>query len=174
MGTHALFAPSLVAVSHRGDDDAEHEDPVIFNLWPPVRVTPVLNPPPAFATTSAGNAAETLAVSVSPPSPAPSDLVSIAISTEASQSKLVLDRTTVDKQGGAIAIDLYWSGPTPAAVRAGEEVEITETLGTFRPGLYHVRVRSHGAIVGEGATLFNVRAPAPAAGGAFSRLQSVR
>ena len=112
-------------------------------------------------------------MSVSPPSPAPSDLVSIAISVEASYSKLALDRTTVDKQGGVIAIDLYWSGPKPAAVRPGEEYEITETLGTFRPGLYDVRVRSHGAIEGEGAALFNVRAPIPAAGGDFSLLHSM-
>jgi hypothetical protein len=174
MGTHALFAPILVAVSTTGyGDAAEQEDPVIFNLWPPVRVTPFLNPPPVLSSMPAMSVGRELCVSLSPQSPSPSDLMYVTISAEASSPDLMLNRTTVDKQGSEIAIDLYWSGSAPAEICADKEYEVTEPLGTFSPGLYKVHICSHGALEGEAFTLFNVRAAAPAAGGAFNLLHSL-
>ncbi len=174
MKTPALFAPILVAVSAPGPDDtAAQEDPVIFNLWPPVRVTPFLNPPPALPARLTARTAGTISLAVSPASPGPADLVSITVTTETSDTSLVLERTTVDKHGREIVVDLTWARQTSTGVPAGREHEVTEPLGTFRPGLYQVSVHSRGVLEGEAGALFNVRASAPVADSVFQLAQNL-
>jgi hypothetical protein len=174
MKTHALFAPILVAVSSGNPDDiTTQEDPVIFNLWPPVRVTPFLNPPPGEPSMTAPSIAGTIRLSVSPEAPKPSDLVFVTISAEASGPSVMLYRTTGDKRGSEIVIDLYWSVSTSGANHTGEKHEVVEPLGTFSPGLYRVYVHSHGAIEGEASAMFHVRSPKTAADRAFGLLRNL-
>jgi hypothetical protein len=138
-------------------------------------------------------------VTVDPAWPSPSDPVSVTISTQASDPYLVVDGTTVNRQGDDVVIDLYWSSnppppsppatssrwisrqwslgygieqisTTPSAIQADNKYEVTEPLGTFSPGVYNLRVYSHGALEGEAAATFRVRDPSPSAGNLIREL----
>jgi hypothetical protein len=124
-------------------------------------------------------------LTVTPAMPSPTDIVSVTIAVDSSKPYLVLSNSTVSRQGADVAIDLYWvdnppviadgillmaqsqslgyvveqTPPNLSSVWASSKHEVKEVLGAFEAGSHKILVHSHGALEGEGSTLFTVREP---------------
>jgi hypothetical protein len=209
MRTYALVVSIMVAITTASYGDNPNlvntEQPLLY-LGQPVSTSITSQPVPGLnlglnpsviigapsgpslpSTTSTVGIIRLIHVTVSPAMPSSTDPVSVKISAEASSPYLVLDRTTVDKQGSDVTIDLYWSdnpppvlhpdgmvvqqcslgygieqvSPTPSGMQTSKTYETTEALGTFSPGTYSLHIYSHGALEGEASATFQVRDPMP-------------